>query len=177
MRVAVWSATTSDLRTSESRLRSIDVDVVGVGASSTAHTLVRSKPPANTDVTAEELALVVGQQVVRPRDGVAEGELSFRARRRPLQQPEAIGESVANLDRTHGRHARGRQLDSQRQPVEGLADLGHRGGGLLFPEPEVGTDGPRSLDEERDGIGGLASFDGERRDGEHHLAVERERLA
>ena len=54
----------------------------------TAQTLVRSKPPANTDVEREQLALVVGQQVVRPRDGVAERELPFRPRRRA---PAAAG--------------------------------------------------------------------------------------
>ena len=44
-------------------------------------------------------------------------------------------------------------------------------------QPEVGTDGPRALDEERDGIGRHASFDGERRDGAQRLAVDRKGLA
>ena len=108
---------------------------------------------------------------------MAERELSFGVRRRTLQQPEPIGQSVPDLDGAHGRHARGRQLDPEREPVEGLADLGDRGGGLVLVESEVGTDGPRPLDEQRDGIGRHASFHGKRRDGAHRLAVERKGLA
>ena len=127
VRAAVWSATTSDLRTSESRWRSTSTSSA---PSSTAQTLVRSNPPANTEVDAEQLAFVVGQQVVRPGHRVGERELPGRARLRAPQQPEPIGESVADLDRAHRGHAGGGQLDSQREPVEGLADLGHRGGGV-----------------------------------------------
>ena len=47
VRVAVWSATTSDLRTNESRWRSTSTSSP---RSTTATTLASSKPPANTDV-------------------------------------------------------------------------------------------------------------------------------
>ena len=125
----------------------------------------------------EQLALVVVQQVVRPCHRVAECEVSLRPGRRSPQQSEAIGEPVPYLDRAHGGHARRGQLDSQREPVECLADLGHRGGGVALSQPEVGTHSARSVHEQRDGIGGLASLQRERWHGEHRLAVEHERLA
>ena len=103
---------------------------------------------------------------------MAERELAFRPRRRPLQQPEPIGEPVPDLDRAHGRHPRRGQLDAEREPVEGLADLGHRVGGLRLAEPEVGPDGAGPVDEQRDGIGGHAAVERERRDGERRLAVD-----
>ena len=80
-----WSATTSDLRTNESSRRSTSTSSA---PSTTAQMLVRSKPPANTDVWREQLALVVGQQVVRPLHGVAERELAFRPR---LSSPATAG--------------------------------------------------------------------------------------
>ncbi len=92
-------------------------------------------------------------------------ELTLRTRHRPSQQPEPIGESIPHLDRAHGGHARGRQLDAEREPVERLADLGHRGRGLRFPEPEVGPDRPGAVDEHRDGIGGLAPVQCQRHHG------------
>ena len=104
---------------------------------------------------AEQRALVVGQQVVGPLDRVAQRELAFRARRRPLQQPEPIGESIPDLDGAHRGHPRGRQLDARagaRRAV--VADLGHRRRGLRVAEPEVGPDGTRPVDEQRDGVGG-----------------------
>ena len=62
-------------------------------------------------------------------------------------------------------------------PSSGLADLGHRGGGVGLAEPEVGPDGARPVDEQRDRVGGHAALQRERRDREHRLAVDRERLA
>ena len=44
-------------------------------------------------------------------------------------------------------------------------------------EPEVGPHGAGPVDEQRDGIGGLAPLDAERCDGEHRFAVDREGLA
>ena len=126
---------------------------------------------------AEQLPLVVGQEVVGPLHRMAERELSFRPRCRPLQQPESIGESIPDLDRAHRRHSGGGQLDAQREPVEGLADLGHRGGGLRLREPEVGPDGSGPVDEQRDGVGGHAPRQSQRCHGEHRLPVDREGLA
>jgi hypothetical protein len=61
---------------------------------------------------AQQLALVVGQQVVRPVHGVTERLLALRPRFRTLQETEAIGESIPDLMGTHGRHPRRSQLDS-----------------------------------------------------------------
>ena len=104
---------------------------------------------------AEELLLVVGEEVVGPLHGLAERELAFRTLARSLQQPEPIGEAIPDLDGAHRGHARRGQLDAEREPVERLADLGHRRGGGLIAEAEVGPHRARPVDEEGDGIGGL----------------------
>ena len=95
----------------------------------------------------------------------------------PFNRPESIGEPIPDLDRAHGCHSCGSQLDAQREPVEGLADLGHRGRRFAVPESEVGPDGPGPIDEQRDGVGGHAPVQRQRRHGEHRLAVDREGLA
>ena len=93
------------------------VDVVGAVDDRADARRGRSRRRTPTSVRSS-VALVVGQQVVRPLDRVAERELALRARRRPLQQPEPVGEPIPDLDRAHGRHARGGQLDAEREPVE-----------------------------------------------------------
>ena len=75
---------------------------------------------------AKQLPLVVGQEVVGPLHRMAERELSFRPGYRPLQQAESFGESIPDFDSAHGCHSGGGQFDAQREPVQGLADLGHR---------------------------------------------------
>ena len=134
---AVWSATTSDFRTSESRWRSTSTSSA---PSTTAH-------DAREVEAAGEHRRHAQQRRARRRssrsydhvDRVAQRELPLRPRRRPLQQPEAIGEPVPYLDRAHRGHARRRQLDAEREPVEGRADLGHRVGGRpRSPSPKSG---------------------------------------
>ena len=126
---------------------------------------------------AEQLPLGVGQEVVGPLHRVAERELTFRARCRPLQEPVPIGESVPDLHRAHGGHAGSGQLDPQREPVQGLADLGHRGGGVRLREAEVRSHGSGSIDEQRRGIGGHSAVQGQGRDGDHRLPADRQGLA
>ena len=58
-----------------------------------------------------------------------ERELPLGAGRGALQQAEPVGETVPDLDRAHRRHARRGELDAEREPVDRLADLGHRVGG------------------------------------------------
>src|SRR5207237_7959487 len=47
--------------------------------------------------SAEQLLLVVGQEVVGPLQRMAERELSLRPRYRPRQQPESIAASIPDL--------------------------------------------------------------------------------
>ena len=101
---------------------------------------------------------------------MAQRELTLWTRCAALQQAEPVGEPVPDLDRTHRRHARRRQFDAERQPVDRLADLRHRRRGLRVLELEVvaGRTGP--LDEQGDGIGGHAAFGRQRRHGGDRLA-------
>ena len=151
------------------------VDVVGVVDDRTEAGQVEA--PGEDGGDAEERALVVGQQVVGPLDRVPQRELALGTGRRALQQAEPVGEPVPDLDRAHRRHARRGQLDAEREPVDGLADLGHRVGGLRIVEPEVGPHGPRPVDEERDRVGGHATVARQGRDRERGLADDGERLA
>ncbi len=88
---------------------------------------------------------------------MAERELTFGRLGRALQQPEPVGEAIPDLERAHRGHPRRGQLDAEREAVERLADLGHRGGGLRFAEAEVGPHRACPVDEEGDGVGGLAA--------------------
>ena len=75
-----------------------------------------------------------------------------------LQQTESVGESIPDVPRAHRGHPRRRQLDPQRQCVEHVADLDHRGGCAGILEPELRPDGARPVDEQRDRIGCRATF-------------------
>ena len=108
---------------------------------------------------------------------MAQGELARRPRCRSLQEPEPVGETVVDLDRAHRRHAGRRQLDPERQAVERLADLGHRVGGLRFPQAEVGSDGARPVDEEGHGVGGRSAVQRQRRHDDGRFAVDAQDLA
>ncbi len=111
---------------------------------------------------AQQVSLVVGQEVVRPGDRVAERLLAIRAGGGRLQHPEAIAESIPDLARAHGGHPRRGQLDAERKPVERLADLDHGRGRLGVMHPEVGAHRASAVDEQRDRI-------------RCHTALERER--
>ena len=126
---------------------------------------------------AEQGAFVVGEQVVGPPDRVPEGELALGPGRAALQETEAIGEPVSYLDRTHRRHARRSQLDAEREPVDGLTDLGDGRGRLGIVDPKVGPHRTSSIDEQRDRVGRLATVTCEWWDRERDLAADGERLA
>ena len=126
---------------------------------------------------AQQRPFVVGQQVVGPLDGVAQRELTLRTRRAALQQAEPVGEPVPDLDRTHRRHAGRGQLDAERQPVDGLADLRHRRRGLRVLELEVAAGRAGPLDEQGDGIGGHAALGRQRRHDGDRLARHADGLA
>ena len=79
-----------------------------------------------------QASLVVGeQQVVAPRDRCGEGPPPFGSPTgRVAQQVEPVVEAARDL--LHGERLRpgGGQLDGQRQPVEGLADVVDDGRGV-----------------------------------------------
>ena len=113
---------------------------------------------------AQHRALVVVQQVVGPRHRVPQRRLAIRPELGPGQQPEPVAEPVPHLDRAHRRHPRRGQLDAERQPVEGLADLGSPASAVCsskIPNPGRTARGP--LDEQRHRVGRHATVDGQRR--------------
>ena len=125
---------------------------------------------------AEQALLVRAQQRVRPVHRVAQRVLALRSRGRDLQQPESIGEPVTDLDRAHRRHPGRGQLDPQRKPIEGLADLEHRRGGLRIVKSEVRSDSSRPVDEQRDGVRGDPTVQRQRLHRQRRLAVHLEVL-
>ena len=174
MWVAAWLTTTSDLRTNESS-RSSRSDVVGIVDNRSD---ARQVEPAGEDRRlAQQLALVVVQQVVRPANRELQGLLALGPAVRSLQQPEAIAEAVPHLDRAHGGHARRGQLDPQRESVEGRADLCDRGGGLRVVQPEAGAGRAGALHEQRDRIGRDATLERQWRDRQQRLAGHPQVLA
>ena len=150
------------------------VDIVGIVGHGTGARQVKAAREHRRQT--EQFALVFGEEVIGPLHGMAERELSFRPRLRGLQQPEPVREPTPDLDGAHGRHPRRGQLDPQREAVEGSTDLGHGGRGLGLPEAEVGPHDAGAVHEQRDGIGGHAPVQLQRRDGEHRFLIDREGL-
>ena len=66
------------------------------------------------------------------------------------EQSEAIVEVVEHLLGAHRHHAGGGQLDGEGDPIEALADLGHRRGLVGSVEREPGLHGLGSLEEQLD---------------------------
>ena len=85
--------------------------------------------PADKDAeAAEQRRRLRLEQVVAPGDGVAHGLLAGRQVARPIaQQPQAILHLRQQRLRREELDPGRRQLDGERQPVEGAADRGHRG--------------------------------------------------
>ena len=100
--------------------------------------------------TAEELLLGRRQQVVAPLDRLPKGLLALRQVPRPAgQELEGPFDPGEQLGGRQDLHARGRELDRERQAIEPAADLDHRAG-VLRGQREVGPAGRRALDEQRD---------------------------
>ncbi len=108
---------------------------------------------------------------------MTQGELALWSGRRAPQQAEAVRQPIPDLDRAHGGHAGRRQLDPERQAVDGLADLGHRRRVRRILDLEVGSDGTGPIDEQGDGVGRDPAVHGERAHRHDHLTGEAERLA
>ena len=140
-REVAWSATTRDLRTSESRCRE-DVHLVGVVDDCAEGGEVEAAGENRRG--AQQIPLILRQQVVRPGHRVPQRVLTLGRGSDPLQQSEPVRESVPDLTRTHRRHPGGRQLDAQRQAVEHGADLDDRGGRVrvLQTRTAVARSGP-----------------------------------
>ena len=97
----------------------------------------------------EETLLLLRQEVVAPRDGRPERLLSGVGVSAASQQVESLGETLDDLTRGEGLRAGGGELNREWEVVEARAELRDLVRGFE----------PRSLAEERDGLGG-----GERRD-------------
>ncbi len=103
---------------------------------------------------AEQRPLLAGQQVVAPGDRVAQGPLPRRGvARAPRQQGQAVRQPGQQGRRSEHLGAGRRQLDRQRQAVEGTADPGDRRR-VLGGEGKARTDGPGALHEEGDRLAG-----------------------
>ena len=84
-------------------------------------------PPANTARRRNSAALLVVEQVVAPVDQRAQRLLARQRRAIAAgQQTEAIGQPRRDLLDRQRAHARGGQLERERNAVEALADAGDR---------------------------------------------------
>ena len=113
---------TSDARISRTLLSS------GIPGPQTASAASRVKPPAKTASRPNSARSSGLEEIVAPRDRVAQCLLPLRQVARPAReqgQPEIqpVEQRLRREQLDPGR----RQLDRQRQPVEPLADLRHRG--------------------------------------------------
>ncbi len=108
---------------------------------------------------------------------MTKGLLAIGPRRRSLQHPEAIAESISDLARAHRRHPGRGQLDAERKPVERLADLDHGRGRLGILKPEVGPHRASAVGEQRDRIGRDTTLEPEWRDRQERLSRDPQVLA
>ena len=166
-----------DERLADQRVEPLEhVDVVGVVDHRAM--LGQVEPAGEHRGVAQQLALVVGQQIVGPAHCVLQRLLPLGLRApMPRSSRKRSPSRSLHLDRAHGGHPRRRQLDAQREPVEGLADLGHGGRGLRVVQAEAGPDRTGSLDEQLDRVGGDAPVERQRRHGQQRLAGDPEVLA
>ena len=96
----------------------------------------------------EERSLLLVEQVVAPGDRRVEGLLAGgEVGGAALQQREAALEPLEQRLRLEDAHARGGELDRERQPVEPRADGGDRA-----VDPDLGAGLLRPLDEQLDGL-------------------------
>ena len=145
---------------------------------------VQCAPVREDGQSSVQLPLTLREEVVAPRDRVAERALPLRERRTgPRRQVEpALQPLEERLRRKHFAPG-GRELDREREPVEPHADLCDRTN-IRVRHLEVGPDGTRTLDEQPRRVrlqerlrcrrsGGKP----QRRDGILALARDMERLA
>jgi hypothetical protein len=77
--------------------------------------------------TIEHDAFLVGEQRIRPIDHRAQRLVTFHGLAPPTgEEPEPLIQQTADLRGRHRHHARGREFDRQRDPVQTAADLGDR---------------------------------------------------
>ena len=142
------------------------VDLVGV----VAHRVeARQVEAAGEDRReAEQVPLVVGQEVVRPLHRMAQRELSLRRR---ASTPCNSRNRSASRSRTSTALMAAMREAASSMPSGSPSRVSQISvtavGGLRFPEPEVGPDGAGAVDEQRDGVGGLAAVQRQRHHGEH----------
>ena len=127
------------------------------------------EPTGEDRCVAQQLTLVVGQQIVGPAHRQLQRLLPLRLALRSAQQSEAIAESIPHLDGTHGGHPSRCQLDTEREPVECLADLRHCRGALRVVQAETDACRAGSLDEQLDRVRGDATIERKRRNRQQRL--------
>ena len=148
-------------------------DVEGIDAVAGRHRLCRlERPPAAEDgQPPQKHALVLGQQLVAPVDGGPQRLLAGHGRAVAAgEEAELVAETVEDLAGGEHVHARGGQLDGQRDAVEAPADVlddsAVRVARVELPVPRAGP-----VDEQ---LHALSRHHG--RDAEHDLAGNAERL-
>ena len=150
-----------------------DVDRRGLrDAEDREHALHRGQRcPADEAGQGLQSSLVVGeQQLVAPGNGRGQDAATLRApARRVPQQAEPVLQPAGYLPHRERSHPGGRQLDRQRQPVEGLAELLDDRRGVVV-EHELPADLGGTIGEELDRFG-----DRQRLDRIYALTVQPER--
>ena len=146
------STSTSDLSTSEvSRSR-----IASRSSSSSAHTDSQAssvKPPWKTPSRRSSVRSGSSSSVVAPVDRRAQRlQTRQRTARAAGEQVEAVGEPGGDVLDRQDPHARGRELDRERDAVEVLADLGDVRR-VLVGDREVRPDLRGALDEQAHGVG------------------------
>ena len=118
--------------------------------------------------SAEQDRFLRAEELVTPRERRAKCPVAIRRVARPgRQQGQAAIEPPRDLVDPQPAHARGRELDRQRQTVEPRADEGN-GRGILGGRDEVGHDARHAIDEELGRVG----LDGARQaEGRHRIEV------
>ena len=116
--------------------------------SQTASAASSVQPPRKTASRANSCLLVVVEQVVAPGDRGAQRGVALVGIAAALEQIEPLPDPLEQLLGAEQLDACRGELDREREPVEAADQLVHRG-----RVADIGADGPRPLDEQRDGVG------------------------
>src|SRR4051795_13008591 len=101
-----------------------------------------------------QTSLIVGEeQLVAPTDGTGQRPSALRtAAAGVAQERESVIEAASNVTHRHGSCTGRRELDGEREPVKGSADLAHEDRGLVV-ERELLAQRLGTRGEQRDSVG------------------------